>query len=155
MKNLIPSSWMFIIFILFCFSCKQSNNPYRSTSKIENMENIVGGDGGIFSSGKNVPVLRKINLQTLTIGKNRIEIEELMGAPEGKSLDGGNGFLWDYRRPVYDEASDKIYSWSLISFKFVKGLCSSVDVRLESPPVQLTSSHSKETLLDSSDESIE
>jgi hypothetical protein len=119
------------------------------------MENIVGGDGGIFSSGKNVPVLRKINLQTLTIGKNRIEIEELMGAPEGKSLDGGNGFLWDYRRPVYDEASDKIYSWSLISFKFVKGLCSSVDVRLESPPVQLTSPHSKETLLDSSDESIE
>ena len=76
------------------------------------------------SLGKKVPVLRKLNLQTLTVGKNRIEIEELMGEPEGKSLDGGNGYLWDYRRPVYDEASDQIYGWSLISFKFISGLCS-------------------------------
>ena len=90
------------------------------------------------SLGKKVPVLRKLNLQTLTVGKNRIEIEKLMGEPEGKSLDGGNGYLWDYRRPVYDEASDQIYGWSLISFKFISGLCSNVNVRLEHPPIQLT-----------------
>jgi len=40
-------------------------------------------------------------------------------------------------KPVYDEASDQVYGWSLISFKFLKGLCSTVNVRLEHPPVQL------------------
>ena len=30
-------------------------------------------------------VYRKSNLETLSIGRNRIEIEELMGEPEGKS----------------------------------------------------------------------
>ena len=76
-------------------------------------------------------------METLSIGRNRIEIEEMMGAPEGRSLDGGNGYLWDYRRPVYDEASDTVYAWSLISFKFLKGLCAYVNIRLENPPVQL------------------
>ena len=132
--------WISVVSILFSFSCKQGNNPYRSNSNMQQMESYgnMSGDNNFLSSGKKVPVLRKLNLQTLMVGKNRIEVEELMGPPEGKSLDGGNGYLWDYRRPVYDEASDKIYGWSLISFKFLSGRCSTVNVRLEVPPVQLS-----------------
>jgi hypothetical protein len=85
----------------------------------------------------NLPVYRKNNLETLALGRNRIEIEQMMGPPDGRSLDGGNGYLWDYRRPVYDEASDTVYAWSLVSFKFLKGLCAYVNIRLENPPVQL------------------
>lgn len=90
-----------------------------------------------FELTENFPVYRKNNLETLSIGRNRIEIEQMMGPPEGRSLDGGNGYLWDYRRPVYDEASETVYGWSLVSFKFLKGLCAYVNVRLENPPVQL------------------
>ena len=90
-----------------------------------------------FELTENFPVYRKNNLETLSIGRNRIEIEQMMGPPEGRSLDGGNGYLWDYRRPVYDEASDTVYGWSLVSFKFLKGLCAYVNIRLENPPVQL------------------
>lgn len=82
-------------------------------------------------------VYRKSNLETLSIGRNRIEIEELMGEPEGKSLDGGNGYLWDYRRPVFDEVTGETYGWSLISFKFLKGLCAYVNIRLEQPPPEV------------------
>ncbi len=90
-----------------------------------------------FEVPDNLPVYRKNNLETLSIGRNRIEIEQMMGPPEGRSLDGGNGYLWDYRRPVYDEASDAVYGWSLISFKFLKGLCAYVNIRLENPPAHL------------------
>lgn len=130
-----PSIWILLITMIFLSSCNRGN-PYRSQTSLNNFSGL--NEEKFLSLGKNVPVLRKLNLQTLTIGKNRIEIEELMGPPEGRSLDGGNGYLWDYRRPVYDEASDRIYGWSLISFKFLSGLCSNVNVRLEDPPVQLT-----------------
>ena len=130
-----PSIWILLITMIFLSSCNRGN-PYRSQMSLNNFSGV--NEEKFLSLGKNVPVLRKLNLQTLTIGKNRIEIEELMGPPEGRSLDGGNGYLWDYRRPVYDEASDRIYGWSLISFKFLSGLCSNVNVRLEDPPVQLT-----------------
>ena len=90
-----------------------------------------------FELPDNLPVYRKNNLETLSIGRNRIEIEQMMGPPEGRSVDGGNGYLWDYRRPVYDEASDTVYGWSLISFKFLKGLCAYVNIRLENPPAHL------------------
>jgi hypothetical protein len=90
-----------------------------------------------FKLAENQVVYRKNNLETLSIGRNRIEIEEMMGPPEGRSLDGGNGYLWDYRRAVYDEVSDTTYRWSLVSFKFLKGLCAYVTIRLEHPPVQL------------------
>ena len=86
---------------------------------------------------KNAIILRKSNLEALAVGSNRIEIEELMGPPEGRSLDGGNGYLWDYRRAVFDEATDKVYRWSLVSFKFLKGRCAYVRIRLEDPPIQL------------------
>jgi hypothetical protein len=82
-------------------------------------------------------VYRKSNLETLAIGRNRIEIQELMGEPEGKSLDGGNGYLWDYRRPVLDEVTGEIYGWSLVSFKFLKGLCAYVNITLANPPPEI------------------
>ena len=85
-------------------------------------------------------VYRKSNLEALAIGRNRIEIEALMGEPEGKSLDGGNGYLWDYRRPVYDESTEVTYGWSLISFKFLKGLCAYVNINLEQPPPEMLKS---------------
>ena len=44
------------------------------------------------------------------LGKNKIEIQEIMGIPEGRSLDSGNGYLWDYRRPIFDEATEKYVS---------------------------------------------
>ena len=130
-----PSFWTLLSIMIFLVSCNRGN-PYRSSADLENYSGT--NEDKFLSLGKKVPVLRKLNLQTLTVGKNRIEIEKLMGEPEGKSLDGGNGYLWDYRRPVYDEASDQIYGWSLISFKFISGLCSNVNVRLEHPPIQLT-----------------
>ena len=89
------------------------------------------------NSNQEQVVFRKSNLEALTVGKNRIEIEELMGPPDGRSLDGGNGYLWDYRRAVYDESTDKVFTWSLISFKFLKGRCSYVTIRLEDIPVYL------------------
>ena len=82
-------------------------------------------------------VYRKSNLKALAIGRNRIEIQELMGEPEGKSLDGGNGYLWDYRRPVLDEVTGEIYGWSLVSFKFLKGLCAYVNITLANPPPEI------------------
>ena len=86
---------------------------------------------------KNAIILRKSNLEAVSVGSNRIEIEELMGPPEGRSLDGGNGYLWDYRRAVLDEATGKVFRWSLVSFKFLKGRCAYVRIRLENPPTQL------------------
>ena len=120
---------------MFCFSCNQGSYPYRSQQSYQASDGMDKAEE-VLSLDKDLPILRKMNLQTLTIGKNRIEIENLMGPPEGKSLDGGNGYLWDYRRPVYDESSDQVYGWSLISFKFLSGRCSSVNVRLENPPAK-------------------
>ena len=139
------SLWMFFSSVLFLFfsSCIQGGNSYSSQSNYTNSS--VSNEGNFLLPDEKIPVLRKLNLQTLTIGKNRIEIEELMGAPEGKSLDGGNGFLWDYRRPVFDEATERIYGWSLVSFKFINGLCHSVNVRLENPPLQLLDTNIKQT----------
>ena len=121
---------------LILVSCNQGSKPYMSQQTYQASDGINKAEE-LLSLDKDLPVLTKMNLQTLTIGKNRFEIEQLMGPPEGKSLDGGNGYLWDYRRPVYDEASDQVYGWSLISFKFHQGRCSTVDVRLEHLPVQL------------------
>lgn len=130
---------------VFCLlassSCNRGNTFSRlgqGNEPMQSRQNLQGsGKEAKFELTENFPVYRKNNLETLSIGRNRIEIEEMMGAPEGRSLDGGNGYLWDYRRPVYDEASDTVYGWSLISFKFLKGLCAYVNIRLENPPVQL------------------
>jgi hypothetical protein len=128
--------------LIFSFSCTQVE--YSRTSGQAN-EASLGGSGQDPQIENLAPlekpeykvVYRKSNLEALSIGRNRIEIQELMGEPDGKSLDGGNGYLWDYRRPVFDEVSDETYGWSLISFKFLKGLCAYVNIRLEQPPPEI------------------
>jgi len=81
---------------------------------------------------------RKFNLEYLMVGKNQIEVEDLMGFPEGRSLGKDGVYLWDYRRPVYDDETGKIFEWSLITFHFSQGKCSKVDVSLSDPPAQLS-----------------
>mgnify|MGYP001281110822 CR=1 FL=1 len=129
----------FGIFCIFATSsCNRGNTyarPGQGNGSSQNGQNVQRA--AKFEIPDNLPVYRKNNLETLSIGRNRIEIEQMMGPPEGRSLDGGNGYLWDYRRPIYDEASDTVYGWSLVSFKFLKGLCAYVNIRLENPPVQL------------------
>ncbi len=130
------------VFCLLATSSCNRGNPFsrlgQGNEPTQSRQNLQGaGKEPKFELTENLPVYRKNNLETLSIGRNRIEIEQMMGPPEGRSLDGGNGYLWDYRRPVYDEASDTVYGWSLVSFKFLKGLCAYVNIRLENPPVQL------------------
>lgn len=139
----------FGVFCIFATSSCNRGNTYARTGQgndpMQNGQDLQGGqEEAKFEIPENLPVYRKNNLETLSIGRNRIEIEEMMGPPEGRSLDGGNGYLWDYRRPVYDEASDTVYGWSLVSFKFLKGLCAYVNIRLENPPVQLIQDQSGE-----------
>ena len=81
---------------------------------------------------------RKFNLEYIMVGKNQIEVEDLMGFPEGRSLENDGVYLWDYRRPVFDDESGKVFEWSLITFHFTQGKCSKVDVSLSDPPAQLT-----------------
>ena len=129
-KNLIN----FIIsgVILFIFSACR-NNPYRNNNgaRSYNYESEVKE---INFESKNLAVYSKRNLQSLMLGKNKIEVQEIMGLPEGKSLDGGNGYLWDYRRPIFDDSTEKVYEWSLVSFKFIGGLCNEVKISLQNPP---------------------
>ena len=130
---------LLVALAMLCSFAGSSCAPGKFFSELRK-GNGTGQDGQEFEKFEipdNLPVYRKNNLETLTIGRNRIEIEQQMGPPEGRSLDGGNGYLWDYRRPIYDEASDTVYGWSLVSFKFLKGLCAYVNIRLENPPVQL------------------
>ena len=119
--------------LLAVSSCQQTR--YEVVGQSRSQSPAVAQDEEEFQ--KNAIILRKSNLEALAVGSNRIEIEELMGPPEGRSLDGGNGYLWDYRRAVFDEATDKVYRWSLVSFKFLKGRCAYVRIRLEDPPIQL------------------
>jgi hypothetical protein len=81
---------------------------------------------------------RKFNLEYLMVGKNQIEVEDIMGFPEGRSLGDDGVYLWDYRRPVLDDESGKVFEWSLITFHFTQGKCSKVYVSLSDPPAQLT-----------------
>ncbi|MAK27967.1 MAG: hypothetical protein CMI22_06335 [Opitutae bacterium] len=127
-----------IILILFFVSCSQIEY-----ARSGNNQALVSEQNGNVQKSEPLEkptykvVFRKSNLEALAIGRNRIEIQELMGEPEGKSLDGGNGYLWDYRRPVLDENTGEIYGWSLISFKFLRGLCAYVNIRLEQPPPEI------------------
>ncbi|MDG0964062.1 MAG: hypothetical protein P8O23_03295 [Opitutales bacterium] len=139
----------FLNYPLFVFTCLLN---FVSCKQVEYSRSVGNQyDRGANQSGQSIEesetvqlekpeykvVYRKSNLETLSLGRNRIEIQELMGEPDGKSLDGGNGYLWDYRRPVFDETTDEVYGWSLISFKFLKGLCAYVNIRLEQPPPEL------------------
>ncbi|MEK9773728.1 MAG: hypothetical protein VW907_02465 [Opitutae bacterium] len=87
--------------------------------------------------GLEVKAFRKFNLEYLALGKNRIEVEDLMGAPEGRSLGKEGESLWDYRRPVLDDQTGKVYDWSLITFHFNQGICKSIKFQLSDRPVQM------------------
>ena len=82
-------------------------------------------------------IYKKSNLEYLTLGKNQIEVEKFLGAPEGRSLINNSDYLWDYRRPFLNEETGEIFEWSLLTFRFTKGKCSSVDVHFAHPPAQL------------------
>jgi hypothetical protein len=92
---------------------------------------------GIGSNSTASSFYNKSNLEYLTLGRNGIEVEELMGQPEGRTLGQKSDYLWDYRRPVRDEETGEIFDWSLITFHFSQGICSSIDITLANPPPQL------------------
>jgi len=117
----------------FLGSCQRSQNIGLLNRSTTSNHGLVQNQ----SSLPEYPVIRKNNLESLAIGRNRDEIEKLMGVPDGKSLDGGNGYLWDYRRPVFDESTNKVYTWTLISFKFLKGKCSYITFQLQDLPPEL------------------
>ena len=139
----------FLIYPFFVFTClltvgsctqveySRTEGSQYDRGGNQSRENIAESQEVQLDKPEYKVVYRKSNLEALSLGRNRIEIQELMGEPDGKSLDGGNGYLWDYRRPVFDETTDEVYGWSLISFKFLKGLCAYVNIRLEQPPPEL------------------
>tara|TARA_B100000085_G_C18267189_1_gene400517 strand:- start:150 stop:605 length:456 start_codon:yes stop_codon:yes gene_type:complete len=130
--NSSRSFFFILVFASMLMSaCRKSKNADVNYS-YQNYQASEAKEIGFES--KDLRVYNKRNLQSLMLGKNKIEVEEIMGLPEGKSLDGGAGYLWDYRRPIFDESTEKVYEWSLVSFKFLGGLCSEVRVRLEDPP---------------------
>jgi hypothetical protein len=83
------------------------------------------------------PAFTKFNLESLVVGKNSLEIEQLLGRPNGKTLIPNGEYLLDYRKRVLDEESGKIFEWSLISFRFYQGICTSVDIILTDTPKHL------------------
>ena len=141
----------FLIYPFFVFTCllvvgSCTQVEYNRSVGNQSRENIAEPQAVQLEKPEYKVVYRKSNLEALSLGRNRIEIQELMGEPDGKSLDGGNGYLWDYRRPVFDETTDEVYGWSLISFKFLKGLCAYVNIRLEQlPPELLQEQNTKKT----------
>ena len=123
------SSLSFLLLIIVLVGCN------RSTLNIK--QDRVGLDSSISSYYK------KSNLEYLTLGRNRIEVEDLMGPPEGRNLGQNSAYLWDYRRPVKDEETGEIFKWSLITFHFSQGICSSIDISLANPPAQLFENQNK------------
>ena len=98
---------------------------------------FIGSPNGIGSNSTTSSFYKKSNLEYLTLGRNRIEVQELMGLPEGRTLGEKSDYLWDYRRPVKDEKTGEIFDWSLITFHFSQGICSSIEITLANPPPQL------------------
>ena len=129
--------------LLIAYSFSVVTIGCNKSQTLHTFGNNFDGTNQIGFESKKLPVLSKINLQTLLLGKNKLEVQELLGPPEGKSLDGGNGYLWDYRRPVYDDTTQKIYDWSLVSFKFIGGLCANINIRLENAPTFILSDSSQ------------
>ena len=83
-------------------------------------------------------VYSQFNLEYLAIGRNSLEVESFMGVPEGRSLEQNGDFLLDYRRPLKDTDSGEVYDWSLITFRFNQGKCTSLEFGLANKPTQLT-----------------
>ena len=116
----------FVTFLLLLIVLVGCNRPA--------FKNSTSGIGSIPTTST---FYKKSNLEYLTLGRNRIEVEELMGPPEGRSLGQESDYIWDYRRPVKDEKTAKVFQWSLITFHFSQGICSSIDITLANPPPQL------------------
>ena len=76
-----------IILILFFVSCSQIEY-----ARSGNNQALVSEQNGNVHKSEPLEkptykvVFRKSNLEALAIGRNRIEIQELMGEPEGKAL---------------------------------------------------------------------
>jgi len=80
------------------------------------------------------PVFRISNLKLLLIGRNRWEVQNILGEPEGKSITSSNDQVWDYRRALRDEETNQIFEWSLITITFSTGQCTSITHSLQNAP---------------------
>jgi hypothetical protein len=89
------------------------------------------------------PVFTKFNLESLVVGKNSLEIEQILGRSNGKTLIPNGEYLLDYRKSVLDEDTGKIFDWSLITFRFHQGICTSVEIILADKPEQLFAEEDK------------
>lgn len=85
-------------------------------------------------------IFRKSNLDLLMIGKNRLEVEEILGSPDGKSLNSKNEHIWDYRRIAMKEDTGEIFDWTLITLTFSTGKCSNIIMSFENMPTVLMES---------------
>ena len=82
-KKLFQFNFILSCGIFISIGCNRSSSTFTANNP-SSEESRIG-----FES-KNLPILNKNNLETLMVGRNKIEIEEVFGPPEGKSLDGGN-----------------------------------------------------------------
>ena len=120
-----PSNWIVLTIFLIGFSC--SKRHLFENGAFDKSSPALGPD----ALGQ---VYRKSNLELLLIGRNRWEVQDILGMPEGKSLTSKNEHLWDFRRPVLDDQTGEIYDWSLITMRFSVGKCSSISVKLQKSP---------------------
>ena len=89
------------------------------------------GQGGPSSSQE---VVRKGNLEFLSLRRNREEVEALLGSPQKRGSEDGILVEWEYRRAVFDEVTGITFGWSRVILTFEAGLCSEVTVDLQHPP---------------------
>ena len=83
--------------LLFLVSCTKYNYKSSTNGSSDNISQEKPFSGS-FIGLKNSSFLRKSNLETLALGRNRMEIEKMMGPPDGRSLDGGNGYWMTSRK---------------------------------------------------------
>ncbi len=111
--------------LILCTSCSRKPVFGKGSSFFTESGSAPGDFGQIY---------RKSNLELLLLGRNRWEVQEVLGPPEGKSLTSQNEHLWDFRRSIEDEETGEVYDWSLISMKFSVGKCTEIKVKLQHAP---------------------
>ena len=116
---------------------------------------LLGCGGGHFSSGNggqagqvalfgqgssssSQEVVRKGNLEFLSLRRNQEEVEALLGSPQKRGSEDGILVEWEYRRAVFDEVTGITFGWSRVTLTFDGGLCSKVTVDLQHPPPPVT-----------------
>jgi hypothetical protein len=97
-------------------------------SRTPDFNNDFGKRANSSDSNYNGSALRVKNLESILIGLSPNQVEVVLGKPEGISTSSRKGILWDYRRPVLEENSGKVYDWSLVTLTFNKVGCTSVSV---------------------------